>query len=188
MAVPTGTCYGSSDVALDNGWKQHIAVTKAKLPEDAHATGAIYSSPLGRCMALADSFERTVCVDPRLAEFDFGDWEMRLWDAVPRDELDAWILDLATYTVPGGESLKQVNDRAGACLRSIIAPSRDDDQVNVLAPDSAIVISHGGVIRALLASALGIPLTAVFRLQVDYGSVSCMHWSPRGWHVEFVNR
>ena len=43
--------------------------------------------------------------DARLAELDFGHWEMQSWDGIPRAEVDAWAADVAHYRPGGGESV-----------------------------------------------------------------------------------
>ena len=51
-------------------------------------------------------------IDDRLAEMNFGDWEGRPWDSIPRLEIDAWAADVAGYAPPGGESPRDLQRRA----------------------------------------------------------------------------
>ena len=184
VSVPRGLCYGRTDVALHADCDAHLDLVRSKVPSDILARAMVWSSPAQRCRRLADSLTGGYQVDARLAEFDFGHWEGRQWDSLPADELEAWNRDLANYTVPQGESLVEVLVRARGFIDEQVRSVDELDQ----GPGELVVVSHGGVIRALLAHALGMPLQSVFRLQVDYGSVSGMRLASDGWRVLFINR
>ena len=49
-------------------------------------------------------------MDPRLAEIDFGRWEGRSWDHIPRDDIDPWAAGTEDHA-PGGESLRMLWER-----------------------------------------------------------------------------
>ena len=52
----------------------------------------------------------------------------------------------------------------------------------------AAVVTHGGVVRALLAHALGMPLAHAFRLNTDFGSLTQLRWTAGHWQVKGINR
>lgn len=130
-----GICYGRSEVPLAPGFAAATAALAARL-----APAPIVSSPLGRCRRLAESLAAALGsplrLDPRLTEIDFGAWEGRAWDAIPRAELDAWAADLLDARPHGGESVAMLLARTRAALAGISGP--------------AIVVTHAGVIRAAL--------------------------------------
>ncbi len=80
---------------------------------------------------------------------------------------------------PNGETFRQLHQRAAEFLAEVNANSRDTP---------IVVVTHGGVIRALLAEALGLPLMNVFRIQIDYSSVTQLLLDEQGMHVGYVNR
>lgn len=140
--VQPGTCYGSTDVPVD---AQHVEqVLEALLPAlPAHAP--LYCSPLQRCAALAARLAQALHAsapvhDARLVELHFGAWEMRDWNAIPREEIDAWVADLAGYRPGDGESVMQAVLRLQDFL----------DHAKALGADDIIVVAHAGVIRILL--------------------------------------
>ncbi|HNN82431.1 MAG TPA: histidine phosphatase family protein, partial [Leptospiraceae bacterium] len=49
------------------------------------------------------------------------------------------------------------------------------------------LVTHGGVIRAILAHTLGLPLENSFRLKIEYGSISKIQVTNQISQVEFVN-
>jgi alpha-ribazole phosphatase len=165
--IAGGLCYGSSDVAAVSD--HHLgAQLLATLPRQTR----IFSSPLKRCTDLASALAIALgneppLLDERLAEMHFGDWEMRAWDDIPRNEVDAWADDLINYGPGGGESVLQVAQRVRAFR----------DSLATLGVEDAIVICHAGTIRLLLAGERGLTLeeTALFAAQrphaIGYGEV-----------------
>lgn len=130
--VAPGLCYGRTDLPLAAGWK-----TPAALPPVA----AIAASPLARCRLPAERIAAMrglpLVIDPRLSEIDFGAWEMRRWDALPRAELDAWAADFREARPHGGESVAMLAARVAAALAEA-------------APDT-LWVTHSGVARAVAA-------------------------------------
>ena len=161
---PGKLCYGQADMDLSADFDDHFtAVSKHLGPtEDA----MIISSPSKRCTLLAEylsgeDFE----TDDRLAEMNFGLWERLPWANINPHELDLWMSDFVNYRIPGGESFKQMHQR---CTEFWY-------ELRVKQYKRAIIVTHTGVIRSVLANVLGIPLPKVFQLQVGYGSVTKLH-------------
>ncbi|MFC3109739.1 alpha-ribazole phosphatase family protein [Undibacterium arcticum] len=140
--IANGICYGRSDVAVATA---ELARTAHELAARLPADLPLLSSPLRRCAMLAErlatSLQVAVRYDARLAEMDFGHWEMRAWQHIARAEIDAWASDLTDYQPGGGESVLQVASRVASFL----------DELSQAAPDGAIVVCHAGTIRLLLA-------------------------------------
>ena len=150
--VTEGICYGQLDLAAENA-KATAVVLSAILPPGL----PVWSSPLRRCSSLAKLLNPAPQLDPRLAEMHFGRWEGLPWQDIPRHELDAWAADIAGYAPPGGESPSQLQARALDFVRS-------------LAVDEAIIITHAGVIRTLLAHAQNLPPARWCELNFAYAS------------------
>ena len=145
--VADGMCYGSTDLAAEEGHQWQVL---RQLAGTLPAQAAVYSSPMRRCRSLAAAFASVLhagepVFDARLAEMDFGAWEMRPWDAIPRAEIDAWAANLAAYRPGGGESLADVARRVRAFHDGLLADKRE----------CAVVVAHAGTIRLLLAAAQG---------------------------------
>src|SRR5206468_1510414 len=106
-------------------------------------------SPLRRCADLAALLPcASRHVDVRLAEIDFGRWEMRPWDDIPRAEIDAWATDVAAYRPGGGESVLQMAARVGAFYDELLRKPYT----------GAIVVCHAGTMRLLAARHAGLSL------------------------------
>lgn len=150
--VEPGICYGRLDISAENV-EAVAASLRAELPGDL----PLWSSPLRRCRALAELLNPAPIFDERLVEMDFGAWEGRAWDAIPRLELDAWAADVAGYAPPGGESPLALQRRAL-------------DFVAMLDVPEAVIVTHAGVIRTLLAHWQGLPPERWTELVFAYGS------------------
>jgi broad specificity phosphatase PhoE len=124
----------------------------AELAERLRARGnvaALYTSDLMRARQTAEAVGRAVglepVVDARFSEGDRGRWEGRLMEDVEREEPEryaAWRRAGAGFRFPGGESLADVQSRVLAALAD----------VERRGAEPAVVVCHGGPIRAVLCA------------------------------------
>lgn len=152
VAVERGICYGRSDVAL----AAPVAAAAATLRDELPTGATILSSPLRRCADLARALSDTVIFDHRLQEMDFGEWEMRRYDTLPRADIDLWSSDVWGFRIPGGESAADMAARAWAAWEKWGAPASGD----------LVVVAHGGPLRVLAGRLLGLP-------QKDWLDIAC---------------
>jgi alpha-ribazole phosphatase len=143
-SIAPGVCYGRLDVGMDP------AAEVGLLASDVVLQGAarVWSSPARRCSVLAEAIGRALAVpltfDTRLQELDFGEWEGRSWDTIPRGDLERWAESPMTFAPPGGES--------GAAL---IARVRDFRAELLGDGQDCVVVSHGGPLKVLMATLRG---------------------------------
>jgi len=156
-----GRCYGRLDLPVIESFETEAAQVVAALPPGAKR---IYSSPSLRCRLLAERLGAPVTLDERLLELDFGAWEGVRWDAIPRDLLAPWCDDFVHARPPGGETFVELAARAEDFAAAAAAIARSEGV-------EPLIVTHSGVIRALLTRARGLPLSAAFDLDVPYGSV-----------------
>jgi alpha-ribazole phosphatase len=160
-----GGLRGSLDDALtDIGWAQMRAAVV-----DAGPWNRIISSPLQRCARFAEELAETVKLplhlEPDLQELHFGEWEGR--SAAQLMETDAEGLGLFwadpyTFTPPQGEPLPMFSARVlGAVLRLQQA----------YAGERVLLVSHGGVMRLLLAQARGLPREQLLQVEAGHGAL-----------------
>ena len=136
--IAPGVCYGRLDVDLSAAGVAALAPMRATLT--ATGIARIVSSPARRCLRLAQTLTADAIVDPRLQELDFGTWEGKLWDDVPRAALDSWAADPLGFAPPGGERGADLIAR----VRLACAALREAGQ-------DCIVITHGGPLRLMPA-------------------------------------
>jgi alpha-ribazole phosphatase len=156
-----GICYGRTDVALASGFNTEAAAVKAAVRE---ATGGcpftLHTSPARRCRLLAESFGVPFIEDPRLQELDFGAWEGKAWDEIPRDALDLWSQDFVKARPPDGENFLELAARAERFVADL-------DGLE----EPAVAVTHAGVIRALLAPRRGLNYRDAFSIDAPLGGV-----------------
>lgn len=149
-----GLCYGRMDLGLGAGADTQIAAALHACPRGA----ALVSSPAKRCRALAEPLAArdgvSVDYDARLWELDFGTWEGRMWDDIPRAESNPWAAGYWNVAPPGGESFAELCARVGEALQA--------------ASNDTIIIAHAGVIRAARILLEGISPEDVWSLKVPY--------------------
>ncbi|TAE91319.1 MAG: alpha-ribazole phosphatase [Runella slithyformis] len=147
---------------LADNFTQRADSILARLP----VLEAVWSSPASRCAALA---ARLVSTPPRvlneLAELDFGLWEGKKWSEIQSEELNSWMQDYVHAAPPSGESFFSLQERSLKALKHIEQEALKDQHTHIG------VVTHAGVIRALLADCLQIPLAHAFQLEVQSGAV-----------------
>ena len=171
-ASARGRCYGSLDVGLSPVGRSQCAALERALA--AEVVSAVVTSPRVRAVetatAIAEPHGVDVRVDEDLQELDFGEVEGRTYDEIAASlpELYAqWMTQPTRVRFPGGESYADLANRAARAVRSLRAE---------LDGRTAVVVTHGGVVRAVLSAVLGIPAERIFRIAVDPASISIIEW------------
>jgi probable phosphomutase (TIGR03848 family) len=168
-----GGLAGHSPVGLDEVGRAQAAAAGQRLR--AVPLAAVVTSPLPRCretvaLALPD---RDSAVDDRLVECGYGDWQGRPLKELAEDPL--WpVVQLRPSAVrfpgEGGESMAAMAARAVAAVRDWDAK---------LGQDAVwLACSHGDVIKAIVADALGLHLDLFQRIVIDPASVTAIRYTP----------
>jgi probable phosphomutase (TIGR03848 family) len=147
---------------------------------------AIVSSPLERCVqtaeAVADPRGAAVEIEPRLVECGYGDWTGQELKTLAKDPL--WKVvqahpSAAVFPGEDGESMRAMQSRALDAVRAWNAK---------LGPDAVwLACSHGDVIKAIVADALGLHLDGFQRIVIDPCSVTVIRYTQLRPFVVRVN-
>lgn len=161
------------------GQVEALGTRLARLP-----VAAIVASPLERCQetaaALAAGRDLSVTTDDRLGECKYGDWTGQELKKLTKDPM--WKVVQAHPSAaefPGGEPLRETQARAVNAVREHSARLGDDAMW--------IAVSHGDVIKALVADALGLHLDLFQRIVVDPASLTVIRYTPLRPFVLRVN-
>jgi broad specificity phosphatase PhoE len=168
-------------VGLSARGRIEIAAVADRLAEEK--IEALYASPLQRTRETAEilsaRFDLPIEYRDDLLELDFGEWTGLTFDAVRTDERwRLWSTCRSIATIPGGESMREVQERAVRALFELRQAHRDG---------TVLIVSHGDVIRAALLFALGMPLDFYSRIEVGLASLSTIHIDNSGIRVHAVN-
>jgi alpha-ribazole phosphatase len=189
-----GICYGQSDVSLAPDFELQAEAVIAKLPSEY---SQIYASPLKRCQQLAEllseklSKRRDGVIEPtkdsRLKELNFGEWELQDWDNIynsDRDFFNRWSKDYTSLCPPQGETYNALLKRVGEFWEEKIF-----ECTSMNSEDNAVLlVTHAGVIRAILSKLLDIPIQQSFLVDLDYGSVTKIGMLNGLYKVNWINR
>ncbi len=177
LAISPDICYGQSDIDVTDSFQTECNILKPKLA--GYTFDAIYTSPLQRCVKLAVELDLDNPIhDQRLKELNFGDWELQNWSDIPREAFDTWADDYANLAPPRGETFHELQTRGVDFLQ---------EMQQTYPRGHLAVVSHGGMIRAMLAHTLNIPLKSLFRFVVDYASVTTFDFSNEIPKILYVN-
>jgi probable phosphomutase (TIGR03848 family) len=146
-------------------------------------------SPMERCfetvspwinehvLAANPRFEPTI--DPMLNEVDYGDWSgKRLATLSRKREWKTVQESPSRMYFPGGEGIAAMQARAMKSVHEVASLS--DSKV-------AVFVSHGDVIKSIVASALGMHLDEFQRIIIDPASVSIIEYSSVKPRILLVN-
>jgi probable phosphomutase (TIGR03848 family) len=171
-----GGLAGHSPVGLDERGRSQAAAAGERLRPVPLA--AVVTSPLPRCrQTVAEALpEARVEVDQRLTECGYGDWQGRplkeladdpLWQVVQQHP------SAVRFPGEGGEPIAAMAARAVAAVRDW------DARVTAAHGPEAVWLacSHGDVIKAIVADALGLHLDLFQRIVIEPGSLTAISYT-----------
>lgn len=130
----------------------------------------VITSPLKRCKNFAEELaggaKLPISVVDQWQEIDYGDWDGMLiseWRKVAADQFKAFRQDLSALAPPNGEDYLSFKTRILAAWGDIA--NREDGS-------HLLVVTHGGVLRVVLPTVLGMPLNKTFPLHIPFACFS----------------
>ncbi len=180
-AVAKGICYGQTDLDVTESFAEEAEVIREHLPSDIVA---VYSSPLQRCRRLARHLfpDLSPILLNQLMEVHCGEWEMRGWDELPKEEVDPWMADFVQVRIPGGESYLDLHQRVTECwemIRATMIANAGGSGTGYAANagGDVAIVAHGGVIRSILSGITDTQLIDSFKVfSLHYGCVIRVFW------------
>ena len=164
-------------VGMTERGRAEIASQAERLAREKIA--AIYASPLQRTRESAEivAARLSLPIEFRddLLELDFGEWTGATFDAIRADpRWQAWSTQRSLAAIPGGESMRAVQQRIAAAMLEL-----NERHLH----ESIVLVSHGDVIRCALLFALGMPLDFYNRIEIGQGSISTIQIHAGGIRV-----
>lgn len=167
---------GHMDIPLSEEGREQARKLALRLSTEKF--DAAYASDLSRAsetaQAVADYHNLEVKLKPELKEINFGQWEgltHQEIDSKYPESMAKWLSDPKETRIPGGESMNEVAQRCKAGISGILA---DNANKNVL------VVAHGGVLRIVVAQALGIELNNYWKFRLDNVSLNIIDYYDNG--------
>ncbi|MFJ2620625.1 histidine phosphatase family protein [Glutamicibacter sp. NPDC087344] len=175
-------------ITLDATGREQAALTGQRLASVPLV--AVVSSPLERCVQTSQfiidrqSGTPDTVLDRELLECDYGLWQGRTLAELAKEEL--WKIVQAqpsAATFPGGESLAAMQARSVAAIRRHDAAIESEHGPGAV----WVAVSHGDIIKSVLADALGMHLDMFQRLNVSPASVSIVRYAVNRPSVVSIN-
>jgi probable phosphomutase (TIGR03848 family) len=147
----------------------------------------VVSSPLERTLetaAILFGKDYEVKTEDRLLECDYGDWQGAKLSELSVHELWPIVQQRPDEMIfPNGESMNDMSGRACQAAREW------DAKLTAEHGDKVVwaAVSHGDIIKAICADAMGLPLRKFQSLLIEPASVSVIHYSESGSAVSKLN-
>jgi len=136
-------------------------------------------SPMERCFETISPWLNTIVlsnnpklepiIDPELTEVDYGAWSGRKLAILSKNKLWQTVQESPSRMYfPEGEGIAQMQARAMASVHKAVSDKRKG---------SAVIVSHGDVIKSIVSSALGMHLDEFQRIVIDPASISILDFS-----------
>jgi probable phosphomutase (TIGR03848 family) len=178
----------TSGVELDDAGAKQVSELAGRL--SGVPLRVVVTSPLRRCRQTAQavlSAQSDGCVmtvEQGLVECAYGEWTGKPLRELSKDKLWSAVQHQpSAVRFPGGESMSEMSARAIGAVRSWDA--RMEAQYG---PDAVwAAVSHGDIIKAILADALGMHLDSFQRLVVDPASISIVRYTAARPYVITAN-
>jgi alpha-ribazole phosphatase len=176
-------CYGSLDLVLSETGRAQVAKAAEYLAKEPLT--AIYTSSLSRAIEsariIAAPSSTPIRIAPDLREMNFGDLEGLSYDEIAARRPDIyrqWMNAPTEALFPNGESFSEMRARVLQAFAAIQAETEGR---------TVAIVTHGGVIRILIAWALQMPDNCLFRLAQDHGAISLVAITDGFPIVELLN-
>lgn len=188
-ANASGTLAGrTAGVRLDETGRTQAARTGERLA--VVPLTAVVTSPLERCRQTARAIlgpqtaEPPTLVEKGITECDYGEWQGRALKDLAQEKLWSVVQSQpSAATFPGGESMTQMQARSVAAVRRLDAAFEAEHGPGAV----WVAVSHGDIIKSVLADALGMHLDLFQRINVDPASVSIVRYTESRPYVLATN-
>ena len=146
---------------------------------------AIFTSSLQRARTTAEIIGRAKGLEPQatdaLREMSFGIWENMNSKDIQKKYAKEWkdfFASPAKTKIPEGESMSDVQKRAYPEVQRILDQYPEGD---------VAFIAHGGIIRVLICTMLGLDLNRSWHLHVGNASITCFYYWGRSYTLDYSN-
>ncbi len=175
-----GRYVGSTDVNLSLVGEQQVKAVRPLIAEEK--IDHVICSPMKRCQQTLDLLElphkRTI--DSAIKEIDFGLWEGKNFNQISEshpDLVNLWAKGQSDFSFPEGESMQNFMDRLEKFKKELSSYKK----ANIL------LVTHGGVIRYLICSYLGLTFDKYILFRILEGTYTKLDLYDQGGILSGLN-
>ena len=163
---------------------EHLAVRLGNFP-----VSTLRVSPMERCFETISPWINSIVlpnnprfepvIDQELTEVDYGSWSGKKLAVLSKNKLWKIVQEAPSRMYfPNGEGIAQMQSRAMTSVH---------EAVSTKVKGAAVIVSHGDVIKSIVASALGMHLDEFQRIVIDPASISILDFSTTKPRVLLLN-
>lgn len=174
---------GHTDTLLSAAGLRQAELVAARLADEPVA--AVYASDLTRAFVTAETIavphRLTVIAMPELREIQFGHWEGLTYDGIYErwpEEYTQLFHRTDEVRIPGGETFRELKERAAAAVARLVENHRDQ---------TIVVVSHGGTIRTIVCAALDLHLNHLWDIRQDNTAVNIIEYHKQRNIITLLN-
>ena len=179
-----GLVQGQSDIHLAPDGIHQARLLTAHFPFDI--VDAIYSSDLHRAMTTAEvitsKFNLDIIPVPEFREMNFGIWEGKSFESLAQEDpadFKKFFLQPDMLMIKNAETFAEVQNRAVTKLKQIVHDQGDGKHI--------VIVTHGAVIRTIIASILGMPLRKIWVIKQYNTAVNVLRIDDGAYSLELLN-
>jgi len=170
---------GHLDVPLSETGRVQAQAAAARLADES--IDKIYSSDLQRALETAriihEGREIELVTDLRLREFHMGTFQGMTLSEAREKHGDAWerfFIHDADFALPGGQSRNQKQVEIASFMEEVVRSQ---------AGGRMLVVTHGGILIAMLRHVLGIPASHYFRVSIENTGIQRFRYKNATWQL-----
>ena len=170
---------GHLDVPLSETGRVQAQAAAARLADES--IDKIYSSDLQRALETAriirEGREIELVTDLRLREFHMGTFQGMTLSEAREKHGDAWerfFIHDADFALPGGQSRNQKQVEIASFMEEVVRSQ---------AGGRMLVVTHGGILIAMLRHVLGIPASHYFRVSIENTGIQRFRYKNETWQL-----
>lgn len=175
------------DPLTEMGWQQMQSTIQQHIESKAYHWDVIISSPLQRCRLfaehLAEQLQVPSTINPHIKEMDFGDWEgisiQKIFETAPELLSNFWQYP-TQFHAPNAETFAQFQQRILTGIEQVYT------LMQVQQYQSALVVTHGGVIKLLSCLAQQQSLDDVLKMPAAHGQLYPFKISQQQQQLHFA--
>ena len=182
LDVSQDVFYGQTDLDVSSSFETELKKIKLKLQDENILLDKlkVFSSPLKRCVKLANSLTNQIILDERIMELNLGDWEMKPKQSIDSKLIKEWEDNMMTFKIPNGETNQDFLNRLKKFLDQILIVNED-----------VFIVAHAGSINGMLSLLTGQSFDKLLKNyweKLSHGSLSLVELIDGSFKILYVGK
>ena len=178
LSIEPDIFYGQSDIDVSKNFDNEVLNIKSKISslKINKKEIEVVSSPLIRCVKLANALFSNFSTEERIKELNFGDWENKNINQIPKNQIENWKNNIMSFQIPNGESNDEFYLRVKNFCDEILTKEKN-----------IFVVAHAGSINCIISYLAKIPFDKLVIenwKRIGYGSISLLSRKGKEFNLD----